>query len=421
MRAYFKLGIQSLKRLTGESPEQPTSRATLIFVASFFYFLCSQLLTNSTFIYHLGFYGVLVPSFLYIAFNQRSSLPTIPYHVGTLGLLAFFLFATAHALIGAFPDQSLGKAFKEIILNSAFLCMALVVFAKRNLDSPTLLRSLVLTTLVMIPVSYAYYVYDSSKTPHFLPIGRAHNPIPIGNLYSVAALIALWQYFQHDTTSRLKIICGFCYLLTALAIVITTQRGPLLGLAAGTGIGVLLLCHVRYSMIAGLATIGLVGDYLLYYTHGTGILPLDSFYSMATHFFTQRDSTRLVIWQHAFALILDAPWLGHGLHAKFAVEGIIGAVNPHNLFLSTLYYYGIVGLGLLLVPLFSAFIICLKQHRSPHHQLCLILLVHAVAATLTNYGQVVQAPSPLWTIYWLPIAMALARPREKQLSYSCLN
>lgn len=412
MRAFFTSSIQTLTRLSGDTAAQPTSRATLIFVASFFYFLCSQLLTNSTFIYQLGFYGALFPSFLYIAFNQRSSLPTIPYHVGTLGLLAFFLFAAAHAVIGAFPDQSLGKAFKEIILNSAFLCMALAVFAKRNLDSPTLLRSLVLTTLVMIPVSYAWYVYDSSKTPHFLPIGRAHNAIPIGNLYAFAALIGLWQYFQQGAATRLKIICGLCYLLTALAIVITTQRGPLLGLAAGTSVALLLLCRLRYSVTAGVIVLALVGDYLLYYSHGAGILPLDSAYALITHFFTQRDSTRLVIWQHAFTLILDAPWLGHGLHAKFAVEGIIGAVNPHNLFLSTLYYYGIVGLGLLLLPLISAFIICLKQRRAPYHQLCLILLVHAVAATFTNYGQVVQAPSPLWTIYWLPIAMALARPQK---------
>jgi O-antigen ligase len=98
------------------------------------------------------------------------------------------------------------------------------------------------------------------------------------------------------------------------------------------------------------------------------------------------------------------------------MEGIPGAVNPHNLFLSTLYYYGILGLSLLLVPLFSAFVVCLKQRHSPYHQLCLILVVHAVVATFTNYGQVVQSPSPLWTIYWLPIAMALARPREAQLS-----
>lgn len=412
MRAYFISGLQSLKHFTGDTAEQPATRATLIFVASFFYFLCSQLLTNSTFIYHLGFYGVLVPSALYVALKWRASLPPIPYHVGTLSLFVFFLFAAAHAVIGAFPDQSLAKTFKEIILNSAFVCMALVVFARRSTNSATLLNCLVFTTVIMIPVSYAFYVCVPIEANHFLPIGRAHNPIPIGNLYCVAALIGLWQYFQLGTRRCLKIIYVLCYSLTVLAIITTTQRGPLLGLAAGTGIGFLLLCRLRYTVIAGLSAFALVSDYLLYFNHGAGILPLDSVYALITHFFTQRDSTRLVIWQHAFTLILDAPWFGHGLHAKFAVEGIIGAVNPHNLFLSTLYYYGIVGLGLLLVPLFSAFIICLKQHRSPYHQLCLILLVHAVAATLTNYGQVVQAPSPLWTIYWLPIAMALARPEK---------
>jgi O-antigen ligase len=416
MKTIITFTRQQVNQLLGTTDAAPQSTAAVIFVASFFYFLCSQLLTNSTFIYQIGFYGVLLPSFLFLAFRQRAFLASIPYHVGTLGLLAFFLFATAHAVLGTFPEQSVGKILKEITLNSMFLWMALAVFANRAINSPALLKSLMFTTLVMIPVSYVFYHYDPTKTENFLPIGRAHNPIPIGNLYAVAALIALWQYFQKSTCARLKIACAFCYLLAVLAIVMTTQRGPLLGLAAGTGLCVLLLCRLRYSLMAGLAAFALIADYLLYYTHGAGILPLDSLYSMATHFFTQRDSSRLIIWQHAFTRILDAPWRGHGLHAPFVMEGIPGAVNPHNLFLSTLYYYGILGLSLLLVPLFSAFVVCLKQRHSPYHQLCLILVVHAVVATFTNYGQVVQSPSPLWTIYWLPIAMALARPREAQLS-----
>lgn len=413
VRAFFR---QQLLPLMSDPTAVPTSNANLIFVAGFFYFLCSQLLTNSTFIYQLGFYGVLVTSFLYIAFKQRSSLPPIPYHVGTLSLLVFFIFAVAHTVLGAFPDQPILKALKEIILNGMYLYMALTVFTRRSIDSPALLNSLVFTTVMMIPVSYVFYIQGPAETMHFLPIGRAHNAIPIGSLYAFAALIGFWQYFQPGTTARLKIVCGLCYVLTVLAIIATTQRGPLLALVMGTGTGILLLCRLRYSLIAGTIALALVGDYLLYFTHGAGILPLDSAYALITHFFTQRDSTRLVIWQHAFTLILDAPWLGHGLHAKFAVEGISGAVNPHNLYLSTLYYYGIVGLGLLLVPLLSAFVVSAKQCRDPYHRLCLILLIHAVAATLTNYGQVVQSPSPLWTIYWLPIAMALARPREKQLS-----
>lgn len=414
MRAFFISCIQSLKRLAGESSEQPTSRATLIFVASFFYFLCSQLLTNSTFIYHLGFYGVLLPSFLYVAIKQRALYRTIPYHVGTLGLLAFFVFAIAHALLGGFADQAVSKILKDIMLNGVFLVMALLIFTNRRLDSPALLKSLILTTLVMIPISYVYFLSVPANTLHFLPIGRAHNSIPIGSLYAVAALIALWHYFQKSTPARFNILCVLCYLLTVLAIIATTQRGPLLGLAAGTGMAVLLLCRLRTRLLLGLAALALIGDYLLFFSQQATILPLDTLYGMVTHFFTQRDSTRLIIWQQAFIRILDAPWLGHGLRAAFSIENIPGAVNPHNLFLSTLYYYGIVGLGLLLVPLLSAFVISWQQRRSPYHQLCLMLLLHAVTATFTNYGQVLQSPSPLWTIYWLPIAMALARPRVKQ-------
>jgi O-antigen ligase len=194
-----------------------------------------------------------------------------------------------------------------------------------------------------------------------------------------------------------------------LAIILTTQRGPLLGLVAASGVAMVLLCRLRYIAGAGMGALVVGLDYATFHTNGISLLHLDAIYGAITHFLTQRDSIRLIIWQHAFELIGQHPWRGYGLQAKFVMEGLPGAVNPHNLFISTLYYLGIGGLGLLLMPLAMAFVVSLNHRRNPYHQLCLILLVHAVVATFTNYGQVVKAPYALWTIYWLPIAMALAR------------
>lgn len=413
MYAHIVTAIHSLKTLAGITSEQAAPRATLIFVSAFFYFLCSQILTNSTFVYHLGFYGLLLPSFIYLAFTQRGVLRNVPFHVGSLGLIAFFSFVILHAALGQFADQSLIKIMRDTLLNGAFMVMALSIFSAPRINSLALLRSFILTTIIMVPISYAMRVYDPTQPHHFLPIGRAHNPIPIGNLYAFAALVSLWLYFQKQTSAGWKILCIVCYALTVLAIIITTQRGPLLGLAVASGIGVLLLCKPRVVLLASGVGFTLGLDYFMFFTRGAGVLDLEPLYQLVTQFFAQRDSYRLMIWQHAFELIVQKPWQGYGLHAKFVMDGVPGAVNPHNLFISTLYYTGIAGLGLLLVPLLTAFVIAFRGRRTPYHQLCLILLVHAVVACLTNYGQVVKAPAPLWTIYWLPIAMALARAAVK--------
>lgn len=399
--------------ILGRTDTQRLPRPKLVFACLFFYFLASQLMTSSTFIYHVGFYGLLLPSFLYALAKDRALLAQIPYNVGTLGLVMFHLFVAAQSVIGGYADPSLAKSLFEVLLSLLFVLMALAIFADRRIDSLTLLRSFMLTVTLFAPLSILWDALDPTSD-RLLPIGRAHNPIPIDNLYAIGALIGVWMFFQAGTSRRWKLLAVLCLMLCILVTLLTTQRGPLLALAAAGLAALMLLRQWRPVLLAAGAVAILGTDFYYYHTHGGSLLHLERVHAAITHFLFARDSSRLAIWQQAFAYIAAAPWQGHGLQATFVIDGLPEAVNPHNGFISALYYHGVAGFALFLIPLIAAFVYAFRGRSAPYHQLCLILLVHAVVAISTNYGQMVKAPSPLWTIYWLPVAMALARPVSRQ-------
>jgi O-antigen ligase len=415
MARIFHLLYTFLRPLLGATDTARLPRSTWCFALLFVYFLCSQILTNATAIYNIGYYGLVLPSFLYAAIKHPSRIRQIPCSVGAVGIAVFLVFVALHAVIGQFPDQSLSKTLLGALFTGIFVLMSMSFFNARDIDSLALLRCFLLTVIVMAPISYVLFRIHPT-TYSLLPIGRAHNPIPIGNLYAMAALIATWLFFQPRTSMRWKLTALYGIATVILTILATTQRGPLLALFVGGAAGLLIMRQWKWLALGGGLALILGADFYYYTTHGHSLLQLDTAHAAITFYFTQRDSLRLDIWQQALAYIAERPWLGYGMQAKFYLEGVPGAVNPHNVFISTLYYTGIVGLGLLLLPLIAAFTFALRAWRSPYHQLCLMLLVHAVVATSTNYGQVANAAAPLWTIYWMPIAMALARAPTRQAS-----
>lgn len=373
---------------------------------------------TGTFLYNLGFYGLLLPVFLWLIVHERATIQR-DYNVGTLSLMVFFAFVALHGVLWQPSEQPLSKTLLDTLWNALFVTMAYQCFRLRAMSDTLLPKALMVTTIIFACVSMTRYgeyaaILASGEIPtHSWMIGRAHNPIPIGSLYAMAALMSVWLMFQASPNSLWKSAAALCMVLTLIVILMSSQRGPLLALFIAGGVALIVLKKWRLLALSMLPMVVVAADYYYYTNHGASALHLDALHATIHHYFTGRDSFRLAIWHKALELASLRPWQGYGLQAKFTLTGAEGAVNPHNLYLSTLYYLGIPGLGLLLVPLATAFVYAWRGRHTPYHQLCLILLVHAVAATFTNYGQVVKAPAPLWTIYWLPIVMAIARPPIK--------
>ncbi len=130
---------------------------------------------------------------------------------------------------------------------------------------------------------------------------------------------------------------------------------------------------------------------------------------------------RLELWQLSLERIIEKPVFGYGIRHKF-ISNVPDGHSPHNLFLSTAYYFGlptlIIFCGLLLQGVRNvrkAFIF--NTYDSQYLKLVILLYIHAVLSVLTDHGQLVRGNTPLWIIFWMPVCMSLAigsRNRAKQ-------
>jgi O-antigen ligase len=376
------------------------------FLAGFVYFLCSNYIFTASFIYNLGFYILTLPLFLYAVKCRPALVTGLPRTTGTIGLACFFCFVFLHALIWRYPDQSFLRTLRDTILTGLFATMAMAAFAEAT--PQRLLRPLVPVALICGCLTLLKFLPAGDFATRLTPMGRAHNPILGGNVYSVAGIIATWIFFSSEVQKRERQLALACIAVMTIVVLLTKSRGPIMAL--GIDYLLALLLFRQWKILALLSGGGLLfaADYAYLSSHGRSFLHADSLYSAVHDIFERRNSYRLPIWEKAARLVEKRPLQGYGMQAKFSLPGAPGAANPHNTFLATAYYTGLAGLALLLVPLGAAFAAAMRHLEKQENKLALLLLVHAVTATFTNLAQPVKPPSAIWLIYWLPIALALA-------------
>ncbi len=170
----------------------------------------------------------------------------------------------------------------------------------------------------------------------------------------------------------------------ALAVVLTKSRGPELALMAAAA--VLLAAGPARRWAPMLLLAGPVG---------WGLWRLG--------FWRTGDSGHLQVWRAAWAQIMARPWLGNGLAADLPAQ--IGADKrfPHDLYLSLLFYSGVV--GLLLFAVWAGGLIW-RTARRAEAAWVLALWANGLLAGLTDFGQITKGPGPLWLILWLPAALS---------------
>jgi O-Antigen ligase len=190
-----------------------------------------------------------------------------------------------------------------------------------------------------------------------------------------------------------------------LLILLTQSRGPIGTYAICLAFSFLAFPRLRplaarMAFVLGIACLLLMLLYGLSAAVEAGIAFVDGMV-------TRGDSYRVELWTMTVQEILTSPLSGHGIAARLSDPV---AYAPHNLFLATAYYFGVPALVLLVVALVSL-AAQVARSRSADNQLAVlagILLMHAVLSVLTDHGAFIKGPSPLWMIFWLPVAMAIA-------------
>ncbi len=193
----------------------------------------------------------------------------------------------------------------------------------------------------------------------------------------------------------------------AIFILMTESRGPILAAAAAT----LFLCVSgpwRWRALGALAAMVAVWYALpsAVHQHSTQVLE------------RRGTSHRLEIWEYALQLIGNRPVVGHGLAANLHISVVNGKVTdditfPHDLYLSLLFYSGIVGF-LIFVALVVMLVWRLFRGWDRTEAPWLAALgIGALLGGLTDLGQVTKGPGTLWLILWVPIGLTLGWWRDK--------
>jgi len=222
----------------------------------------------------------------------------------------------------------------------------------------------------------------------------------LGALVIGVAYVFAFHRFLHEKTCRW--LYGLASVLCLLFIALTQSRGPYIATLVAT---VVLLATVPWRQrltiardMVLLVALGVAARFAFY-----AATPADIVGVIAE----RGTSHRLDIWSFTFDRIMEHPWIGQGPAAYLGMDEF---AFPHNLYLSTLFYNGFIGFGLLLALLGLVGVWLFKKWRQdPDAPVLLALFMLATCGGLTDLGQVAPGPAPIWIILWLPLSLIFAR------------
>jgi O-antigen ligase len=231
--------------------------------------------------------------------------------------------------------------------------------------------------------------------------GATIHPILGAAVIATSGLTALARALVAEAPRRDRGVNLAAFGVVATFILMTESRGPLLA----AGLATVLLCAASVWRVRAFLAIGA----------GVAIwasLPAAAKKHTEYVLVERGSSHRFQIWDYTVGLIRDRPLFGHGLAANLHLD--IGDVItfPHDLYLSLLFYSGIVGFGL-----FGAMAGLLTWRlrpgcwaggwRNAEWAWLAALWVNVLVAGLTDLGQITKGPGPLWFIVWVPVGLLL--------------
>lgn len=213
---------------------------------------------------------------------------------------------------------------------------------------------------------------------------------------AVPALTALARALGGTGTARERVVHLAAFTVMAVFILRTESRGPLLA----ASVGLLFLCVASRWRVRAVATLAaVVGCWFLLPTaarrHGTQAL-------------VERGSShRFQVWETTLGLIRQRPMFGHGLAANLHLNVGDRITFPHDLYLSLLFYSGVVGFGLFAAMAGLVARGLWRGRKTAEWAWLVALFLAMLAGGLTDLGQITKGPGPLWFIVWLPFALAM--------------
>ncbi|MFC1773030.1 O-antigen ligase family protein [Pseudomonadota bacterium] len=383
-----------------------------MFMAGFFF------IPNAVDQYKFFSVAVFVP----LLFIARDLL--VPMKRNTLWMLTAAYLAWMLTTSFWSADFSWLEFFKTFRL-ALYILAFILLTAYLQTTKPEMFRKILVTicfsagvaALISIPIWYTQHTFPDSSLlgigypdSRLVGIGTLENTNTSSYLYGLHALFSIYLGL-HSGKRPLKLLL-YINSVILLCFVFLTQSKT--GILASTGtIAILLLAgkHFNNTALKVVGTLTLAFT-LLFLSYSMGMLnkPLD--HGM---------STRMVIWQAVLVRIQEAPIIGNGYQKpprSNPNDNLEPPYYTHNTLLGTLRDGGLIG-GLLYVwILFYAGHIGIKAYRDTGDPFYLACLLFGVTCMLTDTDEVITRPRELWIIFWLPLAILIARNSQRANSRS---
>ena len=268
-------------------------------------------------------------------------------------------------------------------------------------------------TAAIFAVGYLVFYYSQHPFPHsrLFGFGQLSNPIMASSVYGIASIACLYLLQQQHAVKTKLLYLGMSVFFF-LYMLLTQSRGPLLAwgitifgwtiLESGshkTGKG---SYHNKLWVVLVLILASALVLFMLYPDFlKSRILRAETY--------------RLKVWKQSLLQAEEAIYFGHGLDAdtRVMVSGEEGKNklwihHHHSVYLTTLFYGGIIGLLLLIALVGAAIWQGLTRRGKPQKFPVTCMLVFGALCIVTDGYTLIDHPKPVWIFFWFPIALVAA-------------
>ena len=342
--------------------------------------------------YALVFYVAVLPCLLGRLIAGARPVLAEPARALAAALIVF----SGLTLLWGVDDGARSLRFAGSAIASLGFLLAMLAVLEDDVTRARLSACLVVAGAVNAVWSIAYALVTHPRDPRLHGWGATSHPILGATVMAVAGLTAL-SWVLAPVASRAR--RGFALaagLLMGAFILMTESRGPLLAVI----VAVLFLCAVsvwRIRAFAGLAFLAVIWFVLpkAAREHGAAVLV------------GRGSSHRLQIWDYTLGLIRDRPLFGHGLAANLHLDVGDQITFPHDMYLSLLFYSGVVGAGIFLAMAGLLTLRLWRGRTDAEWPWLGALWLNMLVSGLTDIGQITKGPGPVWFIVWLPVGLLL--------------
>lgn len=325
-------------------------------------------------------------------------------------LALFFTLLTSNHLAGHGLDVT-ARYFGYALLILTYIFGFYVCASRVSWFLQTFMITTVIAAAISSFVSISLYFsldYQPLDEPRLYALGRLNNPTI--SAISYGSILCLVLSFSAETRETgLRALSGIVALCLITAIILAESRGAWLALAAS--VVVILALHKWKSKKQFLAVVA---------TFTVALLTLSFFLYQQGHtdvFLRRSFSFRPEIWEATLNAWLNVSVIfGAGIATKIDLTIPPNRfMHPHSIYLSTLYYGGILGL-LCFIALLGRLLWLIKSRTDRNLAVYATpLLMFGLVVLIFDGNKLIEKVDFLWLCLWLPIALLLvAEARFRQ-------